>query len=393
MHFANYYTHIKQLSEIALAKTALLIDLIELLRARPGVTIDTLASNLGRSPRTVYRWLGELHSEIGISVNCNCGGYYLVEEPSSSSHNLTAEELVAVHAAMCSLTGGGQTPLRSQMESAWLKIKECASGRALEFSRELAGGYDIRFTVTQGSIPAHIPCAIENAISQRKQLHIVYRSQKSNKVKEYTIDPYVLVFRRHSWYMVAYSHEHNKIVMFKLLRFRDACITDVKFEMPRDFSVQDYFKYSWEAWGGGEPTLVRVKFSPEVAEMVAEARRHHTQQVQWQPDGGIIFEATVGGIHEIAIWLLGFGKEAEVIEPQRLRNFICEQAQGMAITYETSDLLMPLQTASSTAPLADSSSDSATQLVADNRFSADDGTDQPHASSPAPQPFTLPEEV
>lgn len=323
-----------------MAKAALLMDMIELLRARPGITVDELSTNLGRSSRTIYRWLSELTSDIGVSVLSTGGGYFLEEGSDPQNHHLSAEELLAVHTAIRSLSISDVSPLRTQMQSAWLKIKDCASGRALEFSNQLACGYDIRFTVTQGSIDPGIPRTIEKAIGQRKRLKIVYRSQKSNRVKNYVIDPYVLVFRRHSWYLMAHSHEHDKVVMFKLLRFREAYLTDEDFNVPESFSVQDYFKYSWEARAGDEPTIVRVRFSPAVAEMVGEARRHHTQVVYPQDDGGIIFEATVAGYEEIAIWILGFGKEAEVLEPLVLRDLIRTHAAAMTVIYGGPPALM-----------------------------------------------------
>ncbi len=323
-----------------MAKAALLMDMIELLRARPGITVEELSTGLGRSERTIYRWINELSSDIGVSVISANGGYFLQEAQDSQNHNLSAEELLAVHTAIRSLSISDVSPLRTQMQSAWLKIRDCASGRALEFSNELACGYDIRFTVTQGSIDPEIPRTIEKAISHRKRLKIVYRSQKSNRVKSYVIDPYVLVFRRHSWYLMAHSYEHDRVVMFKLLRFREAHLTAEEFEVPKSFSVQDHFKYSWEAWAGGEPTVVRVKFSPAVAEMVGEARRHHTQVIYPQDDGSIIFEATVAGCEEIAIWILGFGKEAEVLEPPVLRDLIRTHVMAMAAIYDAPPMLV-----------------------------------------------------
>lgn len=327
-----------------MSKTALLLEMIELIRARPGVAVDELSSSLGRSQRTIYRWLSELCGDIGAAVYCDKGGYYLSEQPDSLDRRLTAEELLALRTALRSISGSELSPLHASMESAWNKIRDSSSGRALDISKELAGCYDIRFTVTQGLIDPGIPRTVENAIGRRVQLKIIYRSQKSNTIKEYVINPYAMVFRRHSWYLLAYSHEHRKVAQFKLIRFKGAACTQTPFIMPDDFSVSDYFKYSWEAWAGGEPTTVRVKFSPQVAEMVSEAIRHHTQVVHPQPDGGVIFEATVSGIEEIANWIMGFGKEAEALEPARLRDYIRNHASGMVQVYDSESRLVESQT-------------------------------------------------
>ncbi|MCL4552401.1 MAG: WYL domain-containing protein, partial [Candidatus Marsarchaeota archaeon] len=128
-------------------------------------------------------------------------------------------------------------------------------------------------------------------------------------------------------------HEHEKVIQMKLLRFQEAKGTGVKFRVPDGFSVEDYFSLSWEAWAGGEPERVRVRFSPEMAQMVSEVKRHHTQEIYPQPDGGIVFEATVAGIEEIAIWIMGFGKDAEVLAPESLRLHVIDHISGMAANY------------------------------------------------------------
>jgi predicted DNA-binding transcriptional regulator YafY len=316
-----------------LAKTALLIEMIDLLRGRHGITVDELASSLGRSERTIYRWLNELSSDIGAPVQCKEGGYYLSEEHASDSLRLAAEELLALRTALKSLPIGDSSSLRGRAESAWLKIKDASSDTDLDLSRELSNGYDVSVTAPKGFIKPHIPQVIENAIARHHQLNIVYRSQKSNAVKEYSVDPYALVFRRHSWYVLAHCHEHGRVVQFRLVRFRDATNTGVEFKPPDGFSVDEYFKLSWEAWAGGVPTDVRVRFSPRVSVMVAETRRHATQRIHPQLDGGVIFEATVAGIEEIAIWVMGFGKEAEVLAPMELRDLVRDHALGMAASY------------------------------------------------------------
>lgn len=316
-----------------MAKTALLIEMINLLRGRPGISVPELAASLGRSERTIYRWLSELSAEIGAPVYFRDGGYYLAQSERASSMRFTAEELLALRSALRSPVFGDGSPLRGQAQSAWTKVRDASSSDDLLAANGLAESYSVHVTAPKGYSSTEIPRVIENAISERRRLKIVYRSQKSNCVKDYTIDPYALVFRRHSWYLLAHSAEHGKIAQFKLVRLREARETETTFEMPADFSVDDYFRLSWEAWAGGEPVDVRVRFGPEVASMVAEAKRHPTQRVCPQMDGGIIFEATVAGIEEIAIWVMGFGKDAEALEPPELRAHIRDHALAMATMY------------------------------------------------------------
>lgn len=316
----------------AVPKSALLIRMIELLRTRPGIGVSELASSLDRSPRTIYRWLSELADEVGVAIYVSNGGYYIAGEAHSPGP-LTPEELLALRTALRSQLFAEGSPLRQSAESAWLKIRDMSPFERVRRARELADSYSVHVTAPRGLLEPGVPRIIENAIAAHHRLCIVYRSQKSNQVKTYTVDPYALVFRRHSWYMLAHSSEHRKVVQFKLVRIREVTDTGVDFEPPADFSVEEYFRHSWEAWAGDEPIDVRVRFSPNVAAMVAETRRHPSQRVHPQPDGSIIFEVTVSGIEEIAIWILGFGKEAEALAPPELRAYVCDHVRGMVRLY------------------------------------------------------------
>lgn len=313
-------------------KTALLIRMIELLRSRPGIGVSELAQSLDRSPRTIYRWLSELADEIGVPVYVSNGGYYLAGERDSPAP-FTPEELLALRTALKSELFAEGSPLRQSARSAWLKIRDASPFERVSRARELSDSFSIHVTAPQGLLEPGVPRVIESAVAALHRLRIVYRSQKSNQTKSYTVDPYALVFRRHSWYLLAHSAVHRRVVQFKLVRIREVTDTGVEFEPPANFSVDDYFRHSWEVWAGAEVVDVSVRFSPRVSAMVAETVRHPSQKIRQLPDGGIIFEVTVSGIEEIAIWILGFGKEAEAIRPAALRALICDHVRGMAQLY------------------------------------------------------------
>ncbi len=50
-------------------------------------------------------------------------------------------------------------------------------------------------------------------------------------------------------------------------------------------------------------------------------------------DETIIFKATVNGRREISRWILGYGSEVEVLEPEELRVYLMEKAVQMVKLY------------------------------------------------------------
>ena len=316
-----------------MTKSTLILGMIDLLRRSPGLPIEDLACALGRSERTVYRWIRELSGDPRNKVQCQGGGYYLSGGASGASLDLTAEEILTVRLALKSAVFLGNSPLAKHARSAWQKVVDAAAGSRLQAVTTLTGSHSVEITALAADINPAILETIGVGIREQRRLRVAYRSQNSGREKDYTIDPYAVAFRRHSWYVLAFSRQHGKVVQFKLTRFRAVQQTGESFKRPGDFSVEQYFGLSWEAWAGGAETRVKVRFAPRVAEMVAEAERHPTQVTSFEPDGSLLFEATVAGIEEIAIWILGFGRDAEVLEPETLRSLIAEHAREMAKRY------------------------------------------------------------
>jgi proteasome accessory factor B len=70
-----------------------------------------------------------------------------------------------------------------------------------------------------------------------------------------------------------------------------------------------------------------------VARNVAEVVWHKTQQLVHRPDGSLDFHVRVSGLQEISWWILGYGDQAEVLKPARLRQLIGERAGRLVEMY------------------------------------------------------------
>jgi predicted DNA-binding transcriptional regulator YafY len=51
-------------------------------------------------------------------------------------------------------------------------------------------------------------------------------------------------------------------------------------------------------------------------------------------DGSLEFQVTVSGLQEISWWIMGYGDQAEVLEPAELRAMIHERARKLVAMYE-----------------------------------------------------------
>ena len=73
---------------------------------------------------------------------------------------------------------------------------------------------------------------------------------------------------------------------------------------------------------GGQITDIRLAFTRQIAPYVRERIWHRSQRVEPQGDGSIELTMRVGISPELEAWLLGFGPNMRVLEPERLRERI-----------------------------------------------------------------------
>lgn len=105
-----------------------------------------------------------------------------------------------------------------------------------------------------------------------------------------------------------------------------------KFILDKEFDIDEYIKNSWSI-AKGEKTKVVIKFTPPISKLISEAIWHDSQRLESLDDGCLVFTVEVEGTWEIKKWILGFGKYAEVMEPESLLQEIKEEIKEMVGKY------------------------------------------------------------
>jgi len=59
-----------------------------------------------------------------------------------------------------------------------------------------------------------------------------------------------------------------------------------------------------------------------------------SQAFETDEAGNLLLIMEVGGLDEVMSWVLGFGRQAEVLSPAHLRKAVAEEAQAVAGRYE-----------------------------------------------------------
>lgn len=312
-------------------RLARMLKIITLVKANPRLTRSELAQLCEvDSVRTIQRDINSL-AIAEIPIYWSGEGYEIMPNFFLPPMALSIDEafsLVLSARAYCS--GEGEFH-KNSIESAVSKILATLP----ESTRQLleTGSDKIDVESRKASDVGGLIGKLYQAILNAKQLRINYYSYNRNSLTERVVDPYVLTFRKRAWYLVAYCHLRNEVLMFRTNRIKSMSYTGKTFAYPSDFSLEKYFGKSWQLMKG-EDTKVVIKFDAEVAPLIKEVDWHPTQRIEDMPDGSVLFSVTVAGTKEISLWILSYGHQAEVIAPESLRKEMAQVAEKMHQRYK-----------------------------------------------------------
>jgi proteasome accessory factor B len=102
-----------------------------------------------------------------------------------------------------------------------------------------------------------------------------------------------------------------------------------RFDVKKGFDLKNFLD---RAWGiiQGDLVTVRVVFSPKVARYIRERLWHPSQRFRNLPDGRLEMALQVADTVEVRRWILGYGTDAEVMEPASLRDALRQEAENLA---------------------------------------------------------------
>src|SRR5712691_1162149 len=109
---------------------------------------------------------------------------------------------------------------------------------------------------------------------------------------------------------------------YRIDRISAVVVLDARFSPPLGSSLRKLLGHAWGIWTSDHPVEVVLQFTARVAARVAATTWHESQEMRQLPDGGVELRLVIAEPTEIRPWILGWGKECEVIAPARLRESI-----------------------------------------------------------------------
>lgn len=328
------------------AQVARIYRILNLLEGSPqGLSAAEIKARLSErdfdvSKRTIYRDLEAL-CEAGFPVfptettSDENATRWVLEGRTKVGQYLafSIQELFALHLVRGMLAQLKDTPVHTDFERAFQKIEDKLGTSHREYLDELSMGvrFDQSTSWAQG-LDADTLETVRAACAEGQVLSTDYESVNSGTVKRRRLGPHYLYFAKGSVYLVAEDLETAKTKLFALPRMKNVVMEDEPFEStPIDH--ERFFKSSFGIFQGSEPKEVEIEFGKTVASFVRERRWHSSQRVKELDSGRILVSMSVAVTPELVQWVLGFGPEAQVLEPKDLRDQVVSAVAEMAKYY------------------------------------------------------------
>jgi predicted DNA-binding transcriptional regulator YafY len=309
-----------------------------LISCRTGKSAADLASELECNPRTVYRDLEALQIAGFPIYTEKHDGRSLWSLLDTVKHQIpvpfTMPELMALYFSGDMLEVFRGTMFHDSLESLFRKIKTTLPPESLKYLQDVEQTLHLEIRpFKEYERFREIISRVNDAAVKKRRIDMVYYTMSRKKETRRKVDPYRVWFFNGSFYMIGYCHLRGEVRVFALDRIKMLHQTKEIFEVPDDFSFKDFTEPGFGVFRG-KPVKVRVWFSPEVAGYVKEKIWHESQEIHLREDGSIIFQAVAAETVEIKAWVMSWGSQAMVLEPESLRNEIRAETRRLLGKYE-----------------------------------------------------------
>ncbi|WP_025686210.1 helix-turn-helix transcriptional regulator [Paenibacillus maysiensis] len=312
-------------------KTDRLLAILLELQRKDILRAEDLAAIFETSVRTIYRDIQAL-SESGVPIVGAPGiGYSLMEGYFLPPVSFSVGEAVAL------LIG---TDFVEQKFDADYGIKAQASRRKIEailpesVRREVSRvRTTIRLLAVGEGANRREKTYLETlrlAVLEKRKVRFGYSKRMpesdGNRRSVRVVAPYGLVLIRGSWVLIGQCELRQQFRHFRLSRMNELIVLEDRFQLPVDFNLQNYKQTD------DRHVSVRVLARSDIADKVKEANNFYMEAIEERVDGlHVLFR--VRQPEELLQWILGWGADVVVLEPESLRDWVRAEAEKMLKCY------------------------------------------------------------
>ena len=323
-----------------MGKAAMCIRMLQILNTGRIYKISELAELLQTSPRNVIEYKKELN-EVATESNYEFyirnvpgryGGYVLDGNAVLPSLNFNAAEKESLVEAINYLSSRNDFMKKDYLQVAIGKIISSISMNEIKKEENMTIINRFPLAMKQEDIQFRYDTLL-SGINNKKVVEFTYLNQK-NEIKKRVFDPYELFMYNNAWFVIGWQHndEVNDVRWFKLNRILEIKKTDKRFTPWSYFQRQDYIdEYGFKS--NGEWYHVEFVAYGTYASLVKERIYGKNQVVEPLDDNSTKVSVDMQNKESIRVFVLGFGNNVTVIEPQWLKDDLVDIGKKLIEKY------------------------------------------------------------
>lgn len=318
-----------------------LLSIMLLLQVRRRITARELAKRLEVSERTIYRDMEALSSAgVPVTAERGTGGGLVLEEAFRT--NLTGLNSTEIQALFLGQPANllDDLGLHQASEAALIKLLAVLPAMYRQNAEDIRQRIyvDIAGWQSPGEEQLAFLPQLQEAIWQERKLSLVY--QRSERRVERVVDPLGLVAKGRLWYLVAAVDGEPRT--YRISRIQQAEVLAEPCTRPATFDLASYWRQSSAAFLANIPRYaVNVRIHQDTLPRVMQTGRFIQLEQTGSPDehglvaARILFEAK----EEACGYLLSFGTQLEILEPQELREQVIDLARNLVAFYAQREIV------------------------------------------------------
>ncbi len=316
-------------------RTARILEIIQQIATAPGYWSRRKLSEYHEiGERMIQKDLEIIRYRLGLQLAHDGAGYVFERLPHLPTTNYSFSEAIALLAAARTaqaLPGVDS----SELAAAIARLESMFPDELRPILREAASQFPKKAVREHRQTMLTL---LHRALAEKRQIAVLYATaSRGGETKQRVIEPYHLMPYGRSWQLIAYDHDRDAVLQFKVDRVLEAEMLDTRYTIRETFDLDEYLGDSWGLMRGAanEPEEVVLLFDSLAGQWVAEEHWHKSQQpAEYLPDGRVRMRFFVGVTPEMLSWLLYYGERVYVEQPEWLREKVREAHQRAIEIYE-----------------------------------------------------------
>jgi predicted DNA-binding transcriptional regulator YafY len=168
---------------------------------------------------------------------------------------------------------------------------------------------------------------IIEALRDKHAIQMTYQSFDKTHPSTFVVEPYCLKMFKQRWYLLAYSPDMDRKLVYALDRMHEVEITKQKYELPNDFDAEFYFRNTYGvSFAEEQPEEVKISISAGQANYLRTLPLHPSQKEEERNEEYSVFSYYVVPTFEFCQELYQYGSDVEVLAPEKLRQEFARDA-------------------------------------------------------------------